>query len=386
MKRQMTIWLSMFVMLGLLLSACGGGQATQAPAESAVPAAPAETEAVAAATEAPAATMVEPASQIVVYNWSEYIDPEIYTQFEQETGIKVVEDNFSSNEELYAKLKGGATGYAMIVPSDYYVAIMKKEGMLAELDHSKIPNISNLATRFTEVPYDSGNQYCIPYQWGTTGIGYLDGQVDEPTSWSVFFDPDPNSPAYGRTTMLDDPRETFAAALIYLGYDINTTDETQLQEAKDLLIKAKPALSGYDSDTYEDLLASEENLMAHGWNGDFLVAQEDNENVAYTIPQEGGVVWVDNMCIPATATPEEKLAAEKLMNFILRPDMGAMLSNFTYYASPNKAAEDLLDADFLNDPAVYPPPEVLDKLQYITEVGDAQSLYERLWDEVKSAQ
>ena len=378
----MTIWLSVFVLFGLLLSACGGQPATQAPEE---PAAPAPTEEAAAPSDSSPGAM-EPASEIVVYNWSEYIDPEIYTMFEEETGIKVVEDNFSSNEELYAKLKGGATGYAMIVPSDYYVAIMKQEGMLAELDHSKIPNISNLAPRFTEVPYDTGNQYCIPYQWGTTGIGYLDGQVDEPTSWAVFFEPDPNSPAYGRTTMLDDPRETFAAALIYLGYDINTTDEAQLQEAKDLLIQAKPALAGYDSDTYEDLVASEENLMAHGWNGDFLVAQEDNENVAYTIPQEGGVIWVDNMCIPATATPEEKLAAEMLMDFIMKPDIGAMLSNYTYYASPNKAAEAELDQDFLEDPAVYPPPEVLDKLQYITEVGDAQSLYERLWDEVKSAQ
>ena len=377
MKRQMTIWLSVFVLFGLLLSACGGQQAaTQAPEE---PAAPAES------SDSSSGAM-EPASQIVVYNWSEYIDPDIYTMFEEETGIKVVEDNFSSNEELYAKLKGGATGYAMIVPSDYYVAIMKQEGMLAELDHSKIPNISNLASRFTEVPYDTGNQYCIPYQWGTTGIGYLDGQVDEPTSWAVFFEPDPESPAYGRMTMLDDPRETFAAALIYLGYDINTTDEAQLQEAKNLLIQAKPALAGYDSDTYEDLVASEENLMAHGWNGDFLVAQEDNENVAYTIPQEGGVIWVDNMCIPATATPEEKLAAEMLMNFIMKPDIGAMLSNYTYYASPNQAAEAELDQEFLEDPAVYPPPEVLDKLQYITEVGDAQSLYERLWDEVKSAQ
>ena len=373
----MTIWLSVFVLFGLLLSACGGQQAaTQAPEE---PAAPAES------SDSSSGAM-EPASQIVVYNWSEYIDPDIYTMFEEETGIKVVEDNFSSNEELYAKLKGGATGYAMIVPSDYYVAIMKQEGMLAELDHSKISNISNLASRFTEVPYDTGNQYCIPYQWGTTGIGYLDGQVDEPASWAVFFEPDPESPAYGRMTMLDDPRETFAAALIYLGYDINTTDEAQLQEAKNLLIQAKPALAGYDSDTYEDLVASEENLMAHGWNGDFLVAQEDNENVAYTIPQEGGVIWVDNMCIPATATPEEKLAAEMLMNFIMKPDIGAMLSNYTYYASPNQAAEAELDQEFLEDPAVYPPPEVLDKLQYITEVGDAQSLYERLWDEVKSAQ
>jgi len=382
MKRQLTMWLSMIVLLGLLLSACGGQQATQAPEE---PAAPAMTEESAAPSDSSSGAM-EPASEIVVYNWSEYIDPEIYTMFEEETGIKVVEDNFSSNEELYAKLKGGATGYALIVPSDYYVAIMKQEGMLAELDHAHIPNISNLASRFTEVPYDTGNQYCVPYQWGTTGIGYLDGQVDEPTSWAVFFDPDPDSPAYGRMTMLDDPRETFSAALIYLGYDINTTDEAQLQEAADLLIQAKPALAGYDSDTYEDLVASEENLMAHGWNGDFLVAQEDNENVAYTIPQEGGVIWVDNMCIPATVTPEEKLSAEMLMDFILRPDIGAMLSNYTYYASPNQAAEGELDQEFLDDPAVYPPQEVLDKLQYITEVGDAQSLYERMWDEVKSAQ
>ena len=145
MKRQMTIWLSVFILFGLLLSACGGQPATQAAEE---PTAPAATEAAAPSDSSSGA--MEPASEIVVYNWSEYIDPEIYTMFEEETGIKVVEDNFSSNEELYAKLKGGATGYAMIVPSDYYVAIMKQEGMLAELDHSQIPNISNLAPRFTE--------------------------------------------------------------------------------------------------------------------------------------------------------------------------------------------------------------------------------------------
>jgi spermidine/putrescine-binding protein len=376
MKDRLVIWISVLMVLGMVLSACGGQPvATQEPAMTEEPAAP----------EAPAEG-VQPASEIVVYNWSEYIDPQIYTMFEEETGIKITEDNFSSNEELYAKLKGGAAGYALIVPSDYYVSIMMQEGILAELDHLNIPNIANLSERFTEVPYDVGNKYCVPYQWGTTGIGYLDGQVEEPTSWSVLFEPDPNSPAYGRITMLDDPRETFASALIYLGYDINTTDEAQLEEAKDLLIKAKPALSGYDSDTFEDLLASEENLMAHGWNGDFLVAQDTNENVAYTIPEEGGVIWVDNMCVPATAPAEDKLAAEMLIDFILRPDIGAMLSEYTYYASPNKAAEENLDPDFLNDTAVYPPAEVLDKLQYITAVGEAQSIYERLWDEVKSAQ
>jgi spermidine/putrescine transport system substrate-binding protein len=185
--------------------------------------------------------------------------------------------------------------------------------------------------------------------------------------------------------MLDDVREAFAAALAYKGYDINTTDEAQLEEAKQLLIQAKAGLAGYDSDTYEDLLASGENLMAHGWNGDFLVAQETNDKIAYTIPQEGGVVWVDNICIPSTVSPEEKMAAEMFINFLLTPEMGAKLSEYNYYASPNKAAEALLGEDFLNDPAVYPPQEVLSKLQYIHPVGEAESVYQRLWDEVKSA-
>jgi spermidine/putrescine transport system substrate-binding protein len=226
----------------------------------------------------------------------------------------------------------------------------------------------------------------VPYQWGTTGIGYIDGEVDEPTSWSVLFEPDPESAVFGRTTMLDDVREGFSAALIYLGYDINTIDESQLEEAKELLIAAKSGLAGYDSDTFENLLASGENLMAHGWNGDFLTAQVENENIAYTVPSEGGVIWVDNICIPVTATPQEKLAGEMFIDFILRPEIGAMISMYNYYASPNAAAEAEFDEEFLLDPAVYPPQEVLDRLQYIRPVGEAESIFQRLWDEVKSAQ
>jgi spermidine/putrescine-binding protein len=328
---------------------------------------------------------VEPAKEMVIYNWTEYLDPEIYTLFEQEFGIKIVEDNFSNNEDLLAKLQGGATGYAVIVPSDYTVGIMLAENMLAELDHANIPNLVNLTPRFTELPYDPGNAHCVAYMWGTTGLGYLDGEMEAPDSWAVLFEPNPDSPQYGRTTMLDDVREGFAAALVYLGYDINTTDEGQLQEAKQLLIQAKAGLAGYDSDTYEDLLASGENLLAHGWNGDFLVAQEENENISYVVPKEGGVIWVDNLCIPISATPEQKLAGEMFIDFLLRPDIGAMLANYAYFASPNQAAEAELDPEFLEDPAVYPPAEVLDKLQYIEPVGEAESLYQRLWDEVKSA-
>jgi len=389
MKQRLALLVSLLVVMGLLLAACAPKQqATQAPKPAATEAAAQPTKA-AQPTQAPQPTEapkeVQPAKEIVFYNWSEYIDPQVYELFEKETGIKVVEDNFSSNEELLAKLQGGATGYALIVPSDYTVKIMIDQGMLAPLDQDKIPNLKNIAPRFRDVYYDPGNKYCVPYQWGTTGIGYLSDKVEKPESWSVFFDPDPNAPWYGRMTMLDDAREAFAAALVYLGYDINTTDEKQLEEAKQALIRAKAALSGYDSDTYEDLLAAGENLIAHGWNGDFLQAMEDNENIAYTIPKEGGVIWVDNVCIPASATPEQKVAAEMFLNFILRPDIGAMISEYNYYATPNKAAEAKLDADFLNDPSVYPPKDVLDKLQFIKPVGEAESLYQRMWDEVKAA-
>lgn len=373
---------AVLLLISLALSACASGAQTQEPA----PEQPSEAEQP-AETEQPAESgEVQPATEIVMYNWSEYIEPEIYTLFEDEFGISIVEDNFSNNEELLAKLQGGATGYALIVPSDYTVSIMKEEGMLAKLDHANIPNLSNLAQRFTEVPYDPGNEYCVPYDWGTTGIGYLSSEVELPNSWSTIFEPDPDAAYYGRMTMLDDVRESFAAALVYLGYDINTGDEAQLAEARDLLIQAKPALAGYDSDTYEDLVAAGENLVAHGWNGDFLVAQEENEDIAYFIPEEGGVVWVDNICIPATVTPEEKLAAEMFINFLLRPDIGAMLVEYNYYASPNAASEELLDEEFLNDPTVYPPEEVLSNLQYIRPVGESESLYQRMWDEVKSAQ
>jgi spermidine/putrescine-binding protein len=263
---------------------------------------------------------------------------------------------------------------------------MLAENMLAELDQANIPNLANLTQRFRELPYDPGNAHCVAYMWGTTGLGYIDGEMEAPDSWAVLFEPDPASPQYGRTTMLDDVRESFAAALAYLGYDINTTDEAQLQEAKQLLIQAKAGLAGYDSDTYEDLLASGENLLAHGWNGDIIIVQEENEAISYVVPKEGGVIWVDNVCIPASATPEQKLAGEMFIDFLLRPDIGAMLANYAWFATPNQAAEAELDPEFLEDPALYPPADVIDKLQYIEPVGEAESLYQRLWDEVKAAQ
>jgi spermidine/putrescine transport system substrate-binding protein len=354
-------WMGFAVLASLLLTACGGAAAPEPGAD-------------------------EPAQELQLFNWSEYMDPEIYALFEEEYGIQVVENNFASNEEMLAKLQGGASGYDVVFPSDYTVAIMIEEGMLAPLDHALLTNLGNLAPRFSQVPYDPGNVYCVPYQWGTTGLGYNSAEIDEPQSWAVLFEPDPAEAWYGRTTMLDDPRETFAAALVYLGYSINTTDEAQLAEARDLLIQAKAGLLGYDSDQYEDLMASGETLMAHGWNGDILMGQEENEDLAYVMPQEGGVVWIDNMCIPADTPPDRILAAHLFIDFILRADIGALVSEYTYYATPNAAAEALLDEEFLSDPTVYPPAELLDRLQYIEPLGEFESVYQRMWDEVKAAQ
>lgn len=338
-----------------------------------------------ASSETNGGTAVEPASEIVLYNWTDYMNPDILSEFEQETGIRVIEDYFSSNEEMISKLQGGATGYSLVIPSDYAVAVLIENGLLAELDKANVPNINNLNERFKNPEVDPGNTHCVPYQWGTTGIGYDSAAVDAPTSWAAILKATPDSPQYGRMTMVDDMRDGFAAALLYLGYDVNTTNETELQEARDLLIQAKAGLSGYDSDTFEDLVASGENVMAHGWNGEFMMAQEENENVTYLIPDEGGVIYMEEICIPISAAPAEKLAAEMFINYLLRGEVGAQLSEYIYYGSPNSAAQEFLSEEYKTNTIINPPQEVLDRLHFLKPLGEFDTVYARLWDEVKAA-
>ena len=340
-------------------------------------------EGAAAAKPTPEVTPKVTTKVLHIYNWSDYIDPEVYKLFEKRTGIKIVEDTFSSNEELLAKLQAGATGYDLIVPSDYMVDTMVKKGMLATLDKSLIPNMKNIDPKFANPPYDPGLKHCIPYQWGTTGIGYLDNKVKPaPTSWDDIFNPDKIKKYKGQITMLDDEREVIGAALKYLGYSLNDTDPKHLEQAKEVLIKQKPYLHSYDSDQFEDLLAAEETVLAHGYSGDFLMGKEDNEHIQYVVPKEGGTLWVDNVCIPATS--KNKVAAEMFMNFILQPKIAAMISNYNHYASPDAAAFQYLDDDLKNDPAVYPPKEVMERLEIIKNLGDAEPLWDKIWTEVKS--
>ncbi len=325
------------------------------------------------------------AEEIVLYNWTDYMNPEVLEMFTEETGIKVVEDYFSSNEELIAKLEGGATGYALIIPTDYAAQVMIEQGLLATLDKTNIPNFSNLSPEFQSTIFDPEDAHCIPYQWGMTGIAYLDGALETPTSWSSLFNAAQDSPQYNRMMLLDDPREAFAAALLYLGYDVNTTDMAQLEEAKALLIRAKAGISSYDNDTFDEMLLAEEIILTHAWNGEVLASKEENARIEFLIPEEGGVVYMEMMCIPATATPAQKEAAETLINFLLRGDIGAMLSEYIYYGTPNAAATEFLSEDYLSNPFIFPPAEQRQKLQAIMPLGEFDAVYQRLWDEVKAA-
>jgi len=325
--------------------------------------------------------------ELHLYTWSEYIDPEIYTLFEEETGITVIEDIFGSNEDLLAKLQAGATGYDVIVPSDYMVDIMNELDMLAELDHSRLENIGNLNPTFTDPPFDPNMGHCLPYFWGTTGIGFNWEDWDEaPDSWAYIFDPELAQNFSGQISLLDDMREVFGAALIYLGYSPGTTNEAELAEARDLVLAIKDDVLTFESDTYEDLMLTSETRLAQGWSGDIFVAQAEDENIDYIIPKEGAVMWVDNLCITKDAAEDEdRLEAAYLwLDFLNRPDINAMNTNWVWYASPNEAAEPEILEEILTYPAIYPDEETFERLQFLGTVGDATEIYSRMWTEIKT--
>lgn len=375
MRKIQTVW-SFVLVAALLLAACSPNQAGEVTnSESSA----------ASVTSERCGDPSQLSDSISFYNWSDYIDPEILTMFEEECGVEVIYDTFSSNEDLLAKLQAGATGYDLIVPSDYMVTIMLQLGLLKELDHANIPNLENLAERFRNTPYDPGNQYSVPYQWGTAGIGYDADAVEvPPTSLADLFDPEQAQRFAGQMSLLNDARETIGAALKYLGYSVNSTDEAELEEAKQVLLGIKEYVLTFDNDTYADLMVSGEIVMGHGWNGEFYQAIFENEdrNLVFAVPEEGLTIFTDNLAIPASAP--NPYTAEVLINYLLDAEIGGMITNFTYFASPNAAAEAYILPEILEDPGIYPPAEVVDKMEFIRDVGEATQLYERIWTEIKA--
>ena len=321
------------------------------------------------------------AKVINLFIWEEYMDPDILAEFEAETGIRVVESNYASNEDLLAKLQVGGGGYDVIVPLDYMVQIMVKAGLLAPLDRAKLPNLSHLAARFASPEYDPTLAHSVPYLWGTTGIAYNEVEVpNPPTSWKEFMDPAVIGPHKGRISLLNDARETLSAALLSLGYPVNTTDPARINEARDVLLKIKPLVAKFDSESFEDSLAAGETVLAQAWSGDTAIAQDENESVKYLIPAEGSLMFVDAMAIPAKSKHVDE--AHQLIDFLTRPEIAARIAEFTYYATPNKDALPLISEE-IRAMAPFTVPEEA-TLFYLQDLGDDNELFNKAWMEIKA--
>jgi len=316
-----------------------------------------------------------------LYNWTGYVAKSTIPGFEKETSIQVTQDFYSSNEDLLSKLRAGGTGYDVIVPSDYMVEIMIKSDILLPLDRSKIPNFKNIGENFRGLSYDPDNEYSVPYQWGTTGILYNKkeiGQLED--SWEPMWSPE----FEGKIGMLNDERETPGAALYKLGYSVNATDDEQLAEAEAELKKQKPLLRGYfDSTQNRPLVQNGDLLLGHVFYGDAFLVMSGNDDLDYIIPKPGATRWTDNMCIPKGAEHPDN--AHKFINYILDAKVGAALTNYTYYNTPNEASLPMIADSLKKLPGYTLEPEVFDRLQVIEDVGEATRKYSRLFTEVKSS-
>ncbi|MCY3539949.1 MAG: spermidine/putrescine ABC transporter substrate-binding protein [bacterium] len=309
-----------------------------------------------------------------IYNWAEYIDPELVDAFAAQFGLEVTVDVYDSNEAMQPIISAGNSGYDLIVPSDYMVGILIEGEDIQELNKDAIPNLSNISPDFSDLVYDPAGDYSVPYQWGTTGIAVDTAVVgtDFPRSWSIIFDGAFADQFSGQISLLNDPRETLGAALKYLGYSLNTTDEGELEEAKNLVIEARGRVAAFDTDQSDELLTTGETVIAHGYSGDMFtqfLETEDPGRYFYFVPEEGGTRWIDNMAIPFDAP--NPCSAHTFINWILEADNGAALSNWNFYSTPNQAALDGLDEDllaFVNDPAVIPGG--VGSLESIQDTGD----------------
>lgn len=315
-----------------------------------------------------------------IYNWSDYIGEDTVANFEKEFGVKVNYDTYEDNERMLAKLTSGATGYDVVVPTSYMVDIMIRQELLAPINHDNIPNIKGITPELLDTPFDPGNRYSVPYQWGTTGFGYnsekVTGKVD---SWDILWDPK----YAGKITMLDEMRGLLSAPLKRLGYSMNSTSEKELMEAKKLLLEQKSLLKAYISAPVKSLLIAGEVWLAQLWSGDVFMAQAENKALRYCIPKEGCEVWADNLVIPKTAP--HKYTAEVWLDYNLRPEISAGVSDFVHYASPVEGAKKFISKTDLENPGIYPPADVLRRLEFARDVGEATRIYDRIWLELKAA-
>lgn len=321
--------------------------------------------------------------QVIVYNWGEYIDPEIIDLFEEETGIDVIYEEFETNEIMYPKIQSGAIAYDVVCPSDYMIQRMIENDLLAEINYDHIPNLKYIGDNYMKMSrqFDPENKYSVPYLWGTVGILYNKKMVDEPVdSWGILWD----KKYEDSILMQDSVRDAFAVALKYLGYSLNSTDLDELEAAKNLLIEQKPLVQAYVIDQVRDKMIGGEAALGVIYSGEALYCQQENPDLDYVIPKEGTNIWIDSWVIPKNAKNVEN--AEAFINFLCRPDIAKMNFDYITYSIPNTAGRDLIDDESLrNSPIAFPDDSKLENCETFRFLGDDNdALDNRLWREIKS--
>jgi spermidine/putrescine transport system substrate-binding protein len=331
-------------------------------------------------------------NELRLYNWNNYLAEDTAKAFEAACGCKLVQDYYSDNEELLAKLAAGATGYDMLVPTGNAVQTLIAQNALRELDHAKIKGLDNIKPEFRDEWFDPGNRYSVPYAYSVTLLGYNVEKMKElgiPTdSWAAIFEPKYLERMAGKVTVLDSQRELFAAALVYLGYSVNETDEDKLRAARDLILRAKPYWAAFNASSYIKELTIGNIWLAHGYSNDMFQAAQDARNakrpftIGYSTPREGAVLAVDNMVLHKTG-PRPELAYA-FINFMLEGKNAAQLSNMIGSGNPNAAAMPFIEPQVKDNPAVFPSAEGMKKLQQLRDLPRKERrLLNRFWTEIK---
>ena len=325
----------------------------------------------------------ESGNQVIVYNWGEYIDPQIITIFEEETGIDVVYEEFETNEIMYPKIQAGAIAYDLVCPSDYMIQRMIENDLLSEINYDNIPNLKYMDPIYMAQAknYDPEEKYSVPYLFGTVGILYNKDMVDEPVdSWGILWD----EKYADNILMQDSVRDAIGITLKYLGYSLNSTDLDELNEAKQLLIKQKPLVQAYVIDQVRDKMIGNEAAIGVIYSGEAHYTKSENPSLEYVIPKEGSNVWLDSWVIPKNAKHKEN--AEKFINFLCRPDIAKMNFDYTTYSIPNKAGRELIeDESIRNSSIIFPEKEDIENCETFNYLGDDNDrIYNQIWREIKS--
>ncbi|MBI5946204.1 MAG: spermidine/putrescine ABC transporter substrate-binding protein [Chloroflexi bacterium] len=383
-KNNLFKMLALLVIASMALTACGGGGA----AATAEPETGPKVTSTGFVCPEPSPRMEVTSKELNIFVWTEYFPQDMLDCFELVYDIKLNRDEYSSNEEMYAKVSAGGSAYDLVQPTDYIIGLMIRQGLLQELDHTKLPNIGNFDSGWMDQSFDPGNKYTLPYLGGTDAIVVNTATVENvPTSWADLWKPE----YAGRMIFLDDSRAVIGLTLLTLGYDVNTVDPAQLEEAKAKLAELVPNIKVFDSDSPKTALIAGDVDLGMTWTGEAFIANQENPDIQYVYPSEGPILWQDNWAMPVGASHSDAIYA--WLNYTMQGDVFWLTIRDFQYTNPNKAALEYAKANqpdvysaYADSPITNPPAEAVANGHGIEDVGDATPLFDDIWVEVKGGQ